>query len=71
MPATPRRSVAYLDALGIETDDRRASRRLHGRGVAAGARRRSPAAHSKNLFVKDKKGRFFLITAEDETRRST
>ena len=26
-----------------------------------------PAAHSKNLFVKDKKGRFFLITAKDET----
>lgn len=29
---------------------------------------RIPGAHSKNLFVKDKKGRFFLITAKDETR---
>ena len=28
---------------------------------------RIPGAHSKNLFVKDKKGRFFLITAQDET----
>jgi len=28
---------------------------------------RIPGAHSKNLFVKDKKGRFFLITAKDET----
>ena len=28
---------------------------------------RIPGAHSKNLFVKDKKGRFFLITARDET----
>lgn len=28
---------------------------------------RIPGAHSKNLFVKDKKGRYFLITAKDET----
>ena len=28
---------------------------------------RIPGAHSKNLFVKDKKGRLFLITAKDET----
>ena len=26
-----------------------------------------PGAHSKNLFVKDKKGRLFLVTARDET----
>jgi Ala-tRNA(Pro) deacylase len=28
---------------------------------------RIPGAHSKNLFVKDKKGRLFLITAKSET----
>lgn len=28
---------------------------------------RIPGAHSKNLFVKDKKGRLFLITARDDT----
>jgi Ala-tRNA(Pro) deacylase len=28
---------------------------------------RIPGAHSKNLFVKDKKGRLFVITAKDET----
>jgi len=28
---------------------------------------RIPGAHSKNLFVKDKKGRFFLISAKDGT----
>lgn len=28
---------------------------------------RIPGAHSKNLFLKDKKGRFFLITAKDDT----
>ncbi|MBF9233003.1 prolyl-tRNA synthetase associated domain-containing protein [Microvirga alba] len=28
---------------------------------------RIPGAHSKNLFVKDKKGRLFLITAKHET----
>lgn len=27
-----------------------------------------PGAHTKNLFLKDKKGRLFLITAQDETR---
>ena len=27
-----------------------------------------PGAHTKNLFLKDKKGRLFLITAKDETR---
>jgi len=27
-----------------------------------------PGAHTKNLFLKDKKGRLFLITARDETR---
>jgi len=28
---------------------------------------RIPGAHSKNLFVKDKKGRFFLISAKHDT----
>ncbi|HEX2554658.1 MAG TPA: prolyl-tRNA synthetase associated domain-containing protein [Microvirga sp.] len=27
-----------------------------------------PGAHTKNLFLKDKRGRLFLITAKDETR---
>jgi hypothetical protein len=27
-----------------------------------------PGAHTKNLFLKDKKGRLFLITAQHETR---
>lgn len=27
-----------------------------------------PGAHTKNLFLKDKRGRLFLITARDETR---
>jgi Ala-tRNA(Pro) deacylase len=34
------------------------------RSVKAGI----PGAHTKNLFLKDKKGRLFLITAQDETR---
>jgi Ala-tRNA(Pro) deacylase len=32
-----------------------------------GVKERIPGAHSKNLFVKDKKGRFFLITAKSDT----
>ena len=40
-------------------------RRLYGRAIAA-VQGGIPGAHSKNLFVKDKKGRFFLITAKDD-----
>ena len=64
MPARPDDLFARLSALGIEThtiehpplhtvED---SRRL--RGEIGGA-------HSKNLFVKDKKGRLFLIVADE------
>lgn len=34
---------------------------------SASVKERIPGAHSKNLFVKDKKGRLFLISARDET----
>jgi Ala-tRNA(Pro) deacylase len=65
MPATPQDLFARLDALGIAhtsvehpplftVED---SQTLRGT---------IPGAHVKNLFVKDKKGRLFLLVAEEE-----
>lgn len=67
MPASPQDLFAALDSLGIahETQHHPAvftveeSKRL--RGVL-------PGAHVKNLFIKDKKGRLFLISAVEDTR---
>jgi Ala-tRNA(Pro) deacylase len=67
MPATPQDLFAALDALGIahETVEHPAvftveeSKRL--RGVL-------PGAHVKNLFLKDKKSRLFLVSAMEDTR---
>jgi Ala-tRNA(Pro) deacylase len=67
MPATPEDLIALLDSLGIATatvehpalhtvED---SRSLRG-DIAGG--------HAKNLFVKDKKGRLFLLVLEETTR---
>jgi len=66
MPASPDDLLAYLDRLGIASktiehpplftvED---SRRLRGD---------IPGGHSKNLFVKDKKSRLFLLVLEEET----
>ena len=65
MPASPDDLIAYLADLGIETtsvdhpplhtvEDSRALR-----GDIAGG-------HTKNLFVKDKKGRVFLLVLEED-----
>ncbi len=63
---TPQEFLAHLSALGIAADTvehEPVFTVAESRPVKA----RIPGAHSKNLFVKDKKGRFFLITAKDET----
>lgn len=65
--ATPQSLLAYLSELGIaaETVEHEPVFTVaESRPIKA----RIPGAHSKNLFVKDKKGRFFLITAKDETQ---
>ena len=64
----PQPLLAHLDALGIAHRDRRAPAAVHGRQNRRRCAARSRAAHTKNLFLKDKKGRLFLVTAEDETR---
>ncbi len=58
---------AYLDKLGIahDTTEHPATFSVAESGPIKAS---IPGAHSKNLFVKDKKGRIFLITAKDETR---
>jgi Ala-tRNA(Pro) deacylase len=66
MPVSPEDLLAYLAALGIETEtlDHPAlftvedSRALRGE---------IPGGHTKNLFVKDKKGRLFLLALGEET----
>jgi Ala-tRNA(Pro) deacylase len=66
-PISPRDLVAVLDRLGIETTriDHEAvftvaeSKEL--RGTISGH-------HTKNLFLKDKKGRLFLVSALESTR---
>ena len=64
MPTTPEDLLAFLDRLGIETatvehpplfsvDE---SRHLRGE---------IPGAHTKNLFLVDRKDRLFLLSAEE------
>lgn len=63
---TPEGILSYLSGLGI------ASRTVEHRAVFTVAegvdvKENIPGAHTKNLFVKDKKGKLFLITAKDYT----
>lgn len=65
MPATRADLAALLASLGIET-------RTHEHAAvftvaeSHGVKEAMPGGHTKNLFVKDKKGRLFLVTAEAE-----
>ncbi len=67
MPATREDLFRLLDELGIahETCEHEAAytvedaRRLRGL---------IPGGHTKNLFLKDKKGRLWLVVADEETR---
>jgi Ala-tRNA(Pro) deacylase len=66
MPASPEDLLAYLAALGVETETIdhsplftvEDSRTLRGD---------IPGGHTKNLFVKDKKGRLFLLVLGEST----
>jgi Ala-tRNA(Pro) deacylase len=66
MPATRADLLARLDALGIRTTT------VEHEAVFTVAEsekleRDLPGGHTKNLFLKDAKGRLFLITAESHT----
>jgi len=65
MPAAPAELFAYLDGLGIAHNSFshpplftvEQSRALRGK---------IPGAHTKNLFLRDKKGAAFLVTARED-----
>jgi len=64
-PKTPEELYALLDDLGVSY-----STRTHAPGVtvaeSVGLRDEIPGGHTKNLFVKDKKDNFFLLTVEED-----
>lgn len=67
MPASPEDLFNLLEKLGIETTTH------HHAAVftveeSAGVKASIPGGHTKNLFVKDKKGNFFLVVAEGSAR---
>ena len=66
-PATPADLFAYLDRLGVlsETAEHAPVFTVaESRAIKASI----PGAHSKNLFLMDRKGRPYLVVARDETR---
>jgi Ala-tRNA(Pro) deacylase len=62
MPATRTDLLAFLDSLGIETTtlDHRA---VFTVAESEGIHDTIPGGHTKNLFLKDKKGNLFLVVA--------
>ncbi|MFP3944867.1 MAG: prolyl-tRNA synthetase associated domain-containing protein [Alphaproteobacteria bacterium] len=67
MPATRADLFAFLDRLGIETETHEHPPIYtveEGRPLKAGL---PPGGHTKNLFLKDKKGVLLLISAKDDT----
>ncbi len=64
-PTTPADILAHLDAMGIKTvtTEHEAAFTVEQSKQITGD---IPGAHTKNLFVKDKKGRLFLVVAEHE-----
>jgi Ala-tRNA(Pro) deacylase len=67
LPATPADLFAFFDSLGI-----RARSYDHAPvftvAESQAIKQDIPGGHSKNLFLKDKKGRLFLVVAHAETR---
>jgi len=66
MPATPEDLFAYLERLGIETRTV-THEALFTVEQSRGLYDRLDGAHTKNLFLIDKKGRLFLAIAEHHT----
>ena len=65
MPATPQDLFAFLEKIGITTQTVEHAP-LFTVEESQALRGEIAGAHCKNLFVKDKKGRIFLIVAEEE-----
>jgi Ala-tRNA(Pro) deacylase len=65
MPASPDDLIAYLAALGVDTATVDHPP-LHTVEDSQALRGDIPGGHTKNLFVKDKKGRLFLLVVGEE-----
>jgi Ala-tRNA(Pro) deacylase len=65
-PLSPQDLLQRLAEMGIEAETV-THEAVFTVAESRGVKGRIPGAHSKNLFVKDKKGRFFLVSAKDET----
>ena len=66
MPATPDDLFASLDRLGIAHPTVTPSAAVHGRADRRRCAARIPGGHTKNLFLKDKKGALFLVAALED-----
>ena len=66
MPASPDDLLSYLTALGVETQTVEHPPLFTVEDSQA-LRGDIPGGHTKNLFVKDKKGRLFLLVLGEET----
>ena len=65
MPASPEDLLAYLAVLGVETETIDHPP-LHSVEDSQALRGDIPGGHTKNLFVKDKKARVFLLVLEED-----
>lgn len=65
-PTSPEELIAYLDGLGIETATVEHPPLFTVEDSQA-LRGEIPGGHTKNLFVKDKKSRLFLLVLGEET----
>jgi Ala-tRNA(Pro) deacylase len=66
MPASPEDLIAFLESLGIGADTVEHPP-LHTVEESRSLRGQIAGGHAKNLFVKDKKGRLFLLTLGEDT----
>jgi len=65
LPLTPDQLCAHLDAQGLPFH-RVEHDAVFTVGQSRGLHAAMPGLHSKNLFLKDKKGRLFLVSARDD-----
>ena len=65
MPKSPEQLFDFLQALGIEVTTR-THQPLFTVADSQHLRGEIPGAHTKNLFLKDKKDNYFLLTVEEE-----
>lgn len=67
MPKTPDELLSFLERNGIETSTVRHPP-LHTVAESRELRGEIDGGHTKNLFLKDKKGRYFLVSALEDAQ---